>query len=411
MLREPDAGASAEDVKAAYDAALAEVQRLENVVDNCSSPDWKKNTSLLSRTQALAQRLLTRLSTTTTVTLIGEIDGKVATLNEKHQALAAVVTEVKAVAEGAQADTAKMASENVELRADVDFLNAGYFDLRKIVERIEHKQRSHSVIIYGVPRGDPYLALEKLFQEKQALWRNLDEAYFLGKKPGRRPLLATFAFISACNDCLAYSHTDSFTRRHPGVTMVRDRSDLRRTGMSRLATATPALKLKYPNIKVHNFYDYVELDGKRTDAIDFAASIVDLGGSSFDIDAACSKNVEYEVNLALFIRMGDVIIYGYKRIGLQYTGPDDELMDDSEDNADNRQVAGREGGAATHGAAASNGASRGTGGQKRTLNGFDGVSDGQVRVFNGVGRHQGSSRNLSMMGEIDDPYDVRGDSS
>jgi hypothetical protein len=240
----------------------------------------------------------------TTVTLIGEIDGRVTTLTEKHNALAVVVTEVKVVAEGAQGAAAKAVSENAELRADVNFLNAGYFDLRKIVERLEHKQRSHSVIIYGVRRGDPYQALERLFQERQVLWKDLDEAYFLGKKPGRRPLLATFARVSVCNDCLAYSHTDNFTKKHPGVTMVRDGSDLGRTGMSRLATAAPVLSQKFPNIKVHNFSNYVELDGKRTDAVDFAASIVDLDGSSFDVNAACSKNVDYEVNLVFFCSDG-----------------------------------------------------------------------------------------------------------
>jgi hypothetical protein len=129
----------------------------------------------------------------------------------------------------------------------------------------------------------------------------LDEALFLGKKPGRRPLLATFGLISAGNDCLAYLHTDAFTRKFPNVTVVRHRSDLRRTGMSRLSTAAPVLKSKHPDVMVHNFHDYVEIGGKRIDAVEFAASTVEINGAVFDIDKACSRNVEYELNLALFV--------------------------------------------------------------------------------------------------------------
>ncbi len=398
VMQEPGLEAGKDEVRAAYEAAFAEVKRLEGVVDSCSSPEWKKNSSALARAEALAQRLITRLSTLATADSIGEIEKKVQGINERQGALSTAVSDAKTAADEALAISKRTAADNVEVRADIDFLSAGYLGLRKLVEKIDHRQRSYSVIVYGIPRGDPYQALEKLFQQKPALWRNLDEAYFLGKKPGRRPLLATFGLISACNECLAYSHTDAFTKKFPEVTVVRDRSDYWRTGISRLSTAAQALTLRFPNAKVHNRHDFVEIGGNRIDAVEFAASTVEINGVVFDIDDACGKNVEYELNLALFVRIGDVIIYGYKKIGTQYTGTDGE---EEEEGAEveargvdvgngRRSVDERRGNA-----------------QKRTLSGFDGLSSGRVRLYDGTGLHQGQSRNLASMGSLDDPYDVR----
>jgi hypothetical protein len=168
-MQEPGLDAGKDEVRAAYKAALAEVRRLEGVVDNCGSPEWKKNSSALARAEALAQRLVTHLSTLATTDLIGEIEKKVHTIKERQGALSMVVSDVQATADEALGISKHTAADNAEVRADVDFLSAGYFDLRKIVERLDHRQRSYSVIIYGTPRGDPYQALEKLFHERPVL--------------------------------------------------------------------------------------------------------------------------------------------------------------------------------------------------------------------------------------------------
>jgi hypothetical protein len=266
------------------------------------------------------------------------------------------------------------------------------------VDNIDNKQRCTNVIIFGAPRGDPYAAVERFLQDRPQLWRNLDEAFFLGKGNGRRPLLVRFALVSACNDCIAFSHTATFIQKFQGVAVVRDRSDLRRTGVSRLKAAGPALRAAFPGIKVHQHHDFVEYEGTRINAVDFAASGVLIGDSLFDIDKACTENEEVEITQGVFVRVGDTIVFGYRCKDGTPLAPEDEADEDDITNRVPDADTGRTSETTRPERRQLN---------KRTLAGAEGLTDGGLRFFDGQNRHRGSTRGSVVMGQAQDPFDVR----
>jgi hypothetical protein len=184
--------------------------------------------------------------------------------------------------------------------------------------------------------------------------------------------------VTSAEDCLRFSHTSAFVQKFPNIKMVRDKSDLRRTGTSRLAAAAPELKRRFPDAKFHKHHDYVELGGRRFDAFDFAASAADLNGQLFDVENACSRNPDYEEAESVFVRVGDVVIFGYRKKQARGPAVEDGVagFDVAESSSNRASGLGNRGGF-----------TRGRGG-KRTLSGVDTVSAGGVRIFNGNNRHE-----------------------
>jgi hypothetical protein len=301
----------------------------------------------------------------------------------------------------------KIGGDNGELRDEVDFLQAGYEHLRKVIEQLDQKQRKKNVIIIGATRGEPFAVVRNLLAGKADLLANLDEAFFLGKGNGRRPLLVSFTKVTSAEDCLRHSHTSSFVSKFPNIKMVRDRSDLRRTGTSRLAAAAPELKRRFPGIMVHKHHDYVEFGNRRFDAFDFAASAADILGVLFDVEDACMKNPDYEVAEGVFVRVGDVVIFGYRKkqvAGLVF-GLDQSnaagAVGSGAAGSDNFGGVGGVGG--SHDVRPTTAKGRG----KRSLAGTDAFTAGGVRMFDGSNRFHGQNRNLLVMGALDDPFEVR----
>lgn len=292
MVTEPPPSASAGEVEKAYLKASSELRQLESELPGCSTPERKQKKLTLQLLQGVTQRLLSRhlhLSTT------GELDSKITKLAEQQGEICNTVETVREMALRAEKLSKRAGSDNAEFRYELDFLQAGYHQLRRVIEQLDQKQRKKNVIVVGVERGDPNKAIERLLDGRPDLLRNLDEAFFLGKGQGRRLLLISFITVKAAEDCLRYSHAHPFVQRFPHVKMVRDRSDLRRTGTSRLAAAAPRLKAQFPTAVVHKHFDYVEHEGKKYDAFDFAASAAVIGNVLFDIDTACNGNDEFKV--------------------------------------------------------------------------------------------------------------------
>ncbi len=393
MVTEPPPDASAAEVEDAYHKASAELRQLESELPTCSTPDRKRKKLTLQLLQGLTQRLLTRhLHHSTT----GELDSRVSRLSEKHDELSSTVETVREMAMRAEKLAKRGGSNNAEFRDELDFLQAGYHQMRRVIEQLDQKQRKKNVIVVGAERGVPHQVAERLLGDRQDLLRNLDEAFFLGKGQGRKPLLISFITVKAAEECLRFSHANPFVQRFPHVRMVRDRSDLRRTGTSRLAAAAYRVKEQFPTAAVHKHYDYVEVGGKRLDAFDFAASAVVINDSLFDIDAACNANDEYEMAEGVFTRVGDIIVFGFRKKGVggvRYSEEDD----------DEPSSAARGASAATGATSAAKAAQ-----QKRMLAGINTASSGEVQLFDGTNRYAGQNINLSLIGSTHDPYEVRG---
>jgi hypothetical protein len=385
-VAEPSLDADKDEVKEAYEKAASECRRLESAVASCPAANLQHTLAELQVVQGATQRLMTRYML---MTSLGEHERK---FHEHRVAIDTEVGSIRSVAEGAGRKAEQAVTAAAEQQDAVEFLLAGYHDLRRIVDRIDNKQRSQNLIVFGLTRGDALSAAETLLQDRKQLWRNLDDAFFLGKSTGRCPLLLHFASTAACNDCVAYSHSSDFYQRFQGVTMVRDRSDLRRTGVSRLTAADSALRDAYPGIKIHQHRDFIEFEGRRVDAIDFAASAVTIGVSLFDVDKACEANGRYEVNQGVFTRVGDTIVFGYRRKDGVPASP--KRREDGHPVPDDRAGVGQ----------------RSQQNKRRnegTLAGADFITAGGARFFDGQGRHRGANQGSVVMGASTDTYDVR----
>jgi hypothetical protein len=161
---------------------------------------------------------------------------------------------------------------------------------------------------------------------------------------------------------------------------------------------------------VHKHFDYVEFERKKYDAFDFAASAAVIGDALFDIDAACSANDDFEKTEGVFTRVGDIIVFGYrkKRVeGVAYEEEDDE--DEQSGGAhgtDNNGSSSLSGGPSIISNGTGPGGSKGL--QKRTLAGINAVTSGGFQVFDGSNRYSGQGSSLSsLIGGAHDPYEVR----
>jgi hypothetical protein len=151
----------------------------------------------------------------------------------------------------------------------------------------------------------------------------------------------------------------------------------------------------------------VEFEGKRYDAFDFAASAAVIGDALFDIDAACEANGDFEKTEGVFTRVGDVIVFGFRK--KQVNGAPYVEEDEDDDQGDGQGSAGQglrpQGGGPSSVTTGTKGA-KGT--QKRTLAGINAVTSGGFLVFDGSNRYAGQGpSNSSLIGSIDDPYEVR----
>ncbi len=386
------------EVEAAYKKALAVQTKLEAEIATCSSPEFPRKQYAVQSAQSTTARLLTRL---TAFHGYGELNSRITEVETRQGAQEESVAQARDIA--AQALTvAKGASEKVEDVGDaVKFLEAGYQVTRREIERIDSKQRSKNLVVIGLQRGDAMEAVKKLTAGKPDLLRNVDEAFFMSNKPGRRPMLVSFVTKFACEEFLKTSHQPSFTKKFPHVSVVRDRSELRRTGISRLAAAAPRLRALLPEIFIHQRHEYATFEGKKTDAIEFVASMITFGDSVFDVDEACDSNTEFESNDYLYAQVGDVFIFGYRKKGgeeryqREVEGEDEGEPSASED-LDRSQ------GAVTRSAS---GAQAVRGGRKRPA-ASSGTTSGGVRTYFGPTEREGQA-NLLVMGAISDPYDRR----
>ena len=313
---EPPATATVEEIKSAYKVAFETVRQLQRHVSDCTSPELPRLQSKFQLANGKAQRLLTLL---TALETYGELDRRVAELSNRADAQEARVEIVNSIAEQALSKASDIEEQFTERKDEVSFLQAAFQNIQKNLERVEGKIRKRSVIVNGLQPGEPYEAVEHLLKNKPGLWHDVDEAFFMGQSQNRRPLHLTFTNISSCEACLSYSHSFEFTQAFPQVSIVRDRSELRRTGISRLGAVASCLHESFPEMFIHQHFEFATLGSRRIRASEFAGSAIVIDDHIFEIEEACEANDSHEVNEALFVRMGDVMIKGYKRKGRQTT--------------------------------------------------------------------------------------------
>jgi hypothetical protein len=370
---EPPLDASPAEVEQAYTVAFEELQRQENEIADCPTPERKKKKLALNRVQGITNRLLVRL---TSLRSSGELEKKITALSDRQDEQAGEIREVRGLATDAGAKAEKACSDVEQMKVALHFLEEGYEAMRKNLDQVDSKQRGKSVIVIGATGVTEKQAVDNLLATKPDMLRDVEEAFYLGKGPGV-PIHVTFTTKGSSTKLIAWSHTKDFKDRFGrDVSVVRDRTELRRTGRSRLAAA--ASQLRSINVNVHQFYDYAMADGKKIDAIEFASCSLVINDTVFDVERACSSSTEYEVSDALFTRVGDVIINGYRK----------------------KKRPGPSGGAAG-GRNGTNGS-----GRKRLPNG-DLYTSGGVRFVNGANTTHHGHGNALLMGNINDPYDVR----
>jgi hypothetical protein len=408
-MAEPPLSATLAEVEEAYKRAVIEQQRLESEMAVCKSPEFMRKQFACQTAQNTTGRLLTRL---TLLQGHGELDSRLSSVEARQGACEESLVKVQGVANRA-ATEAGQANKKADEAADaIRFLEAGYQTMRRDVERIDSKQRSKNLVVIGLQRGDATEAVRKLMDGKGDLLRNVEDAFFLSNKPGRRPMLITFVTKFACEEFLTLSHKAEFTRKFVNVIVVRDRSEVRRTGISRIAASTARLRSAFPDITVHPHSEYVVAGGKKIDAIEFVASAVLIEGIVFDIDEACEMSGTHEINEYLFARVGDVFVYGYRKKGsdegrVEHVGTDDEA--EEEPRLDIADGGGRLPRAAKTAAANTNAASAGRS-RKRAAGkdtGTNGTTSAGVRIFFGP-REREQQINPLVMGAVEDLYDRRG---
>ncbi len=384
---EPPLEATAAEVEQAYKQAFDELQKQENDIADCPTPERKRKKLALQRVQGITQRLLIRL---TALQSSGELEKKITSVSRRQDEQAEELQEVKEIAVEA-GEKAGAATEEVRRLADVvHFLEEGYEVMRRNLDEVDNKQRGHSVIAIGTTGVNERLAVEHLLQSKPDLLKDVEDVFPLGRGSGV-PLHITFYTKSSSGKLIAWSHTQDFKSRFgKDVSVVRDRTELRRTGRSRLAAATPSLRTL--DVAVHQFNDHAVVDGKKVDAIEFAASTVVIRESIFDIDAACAANQEYEVSEALFTRVGDVIVNGFRK-----------KRRPAANGVGSGGSSSRQSASATSGSSATSSGS----GRKRGLPQGQSVTAGGVNVMNGPNQRFHGNGNRLMMGSVADPYDVR----
>ncbi len=408
QMAEPPLTATLAEVEEAYKKAAAEQQRLENEMAVCKSPEFMRKQFACQTAQNTTGRLLMRL---TALQGHGELDTRLKDVEARQGTYDENLAKVQGVANQAAA-----AAACASLKADgvgdaVKFLEAGYQTMRRDVERIDSKQRSKNLVVIGLQRGDPTEAVKKLMGGTDLL-RNVDDAFFMSNKPGRRPLLVSFVTKFACEEFLKMSHRPDFTRKFPNVVVVRDRSETRRTGVSRIAASAAKLSALFPEVTIHQHSEFVIVDGKKIDAFEFVASAVMINGTVFDIDEAFETSGTHEVNDYLYARVGDVFVFGYRKQGTEEARADgSELGSDNDEDEEQGTEARIEGGSgrlpraaktATANARAASAAPR-----KRRAAGSNGTTNGGVRIQYGP-TEQERRPNLLLMGAVEDPYDRQG---
>ncbi len=405
QMAEPPMTATLAEVEEAYKRAAAEQQRLEQEMAICKSPEFMRKQFACQTAQNTTGRLLMRL---TSLQGHGELDTRLKEVESRQGAYDENLGKVHGVANQAAAAAARAALKADEAADAVRFLEAGYQTMRRDVERIDSKQRSKNVVVIGLQRGDPTAAIKKLLDGKHELLRNVDDAFFMSKKPGRRPMLVTFITKFACEEFLKMSHGAEFTKKFANVIVVRDRSEVRRTGMSRIAASAARLRIAFPEITIHQHSEFVAVSGQKVDAVEFVASAVKIDGVVFDIDEACDASETHEVNEYLYARVGDIFVFGYKKKG---SGEGRLDVTESEEEDDEEREAGDKVGssssrlprAAKSAAAAANAANARP--RKRAA-ATSGTTSGGVRIQYGPRDHE-RRENPLVMGAVEDPYDRR----
>ncbi len=274
----------------------------------CKSPELLRKQFACQMAQSTTGRLLMRL---TAFQGHGELDTRLKDVESRQGAYKENLARIQGVSNQALA-VATNASNKVDGVSDsVRFLEAGYQAMRRDVEKIDSEQRSKTLVVIGLQQGDPMEAVKKLAGANNDIIRNIDDAFFMSNKPGRRPLLIMLITKFACEEFLRMLHKPDFTRKFVNVIVVRDQSELRRTGMTSIAASTVRLRAVFPEISVHEHNEFVLAGGRKIEAVEFVASAVSIEGVVFDIDEACNSNEAYEMNEYLYAHVGDVYVLGY----------------------------------------------------------------------------------------------------
>ena len=197
-----------------------------------------------------------------------------------------------------------------------------------------------------------------------------------------------FTTVSATEAFIRFSHSPKFTEKFPAVTVTKDKSETRRTGISRLAVAAPQLTETFSGLEVHCFFDFATFRGKRFDASDFAAPTVQIRNRMFDVDAACLENSDFKPNEALFTTYGNMTVQASKRKHPQRrSGPSASVTEQVIPNPSSREALSKV--------------------NKPNLNNINFRTAGGVQLFNGSnGKYFGKS-SRQMIGGMTDQYEVR----
>jgi hypothetical protein len=187
--------------------------------------------------------------------------------------------------------------------------------------------------------------------------------------------------------------------------------------MTRIAASAAKLRETFPGIIVYQHNEYVVVDGKKIDAVEFMASAVAIGGAVFDIDEACDGSEQYEANDYLYAQVGDVYIFGYRKKGSNEGREETVALDSGDDEEYAERDAGGgaadvSGGrlpraaktAATNAIAAF--APRQRGVKRAAASGGAQTTSGGVRIQYGPVERERQDNQL-VMGAISDPYDKR----
>ncbi len=315
--------------------------------------------------------------------------------------------------------------------------------MQKQVEAVDSRLRRQNMIVFGLFVDDIDTVVNGLFHGAHELLDELDDAFFLGGDPSRKiPVKLQFKSCSAANQFLSYAKRAPFTtaRNTRSLSVGRDTTVLRRVGTSRLAAATAALLLRFPEAQLTPAGTAVWIEGHKYDAIEFAAPVLRVGPHDFDVDKACRENDNYEES-SLSLEQGDSVSQAYKKKGS--TAPqtnggmeadDMDTAEDANDAADdnNSRVARGGGGQRTRGGGRGGGGSNGhrargwgraatahrpqrgggrgagagRGQASMTAPNVSGTTTGGVAVH--AGGNYISEGRLDMVGAVANRYEVRG---
>jgi hypothetical protein len=331
-----------------------------------------------------------------------------------------------------QAGLGKLASKqdknNTELSDRVAFVEAFCLQLRDSHDNLANEVKKQNAIVYRLIPGDANGAVEEIFAEKSGLLTLVDDAFFLGKGPEKKPLKIHFKTVTAAGDFLKWARTPNFHATHPTLSAGRDVTTLRRVGVSRLTAACDALRSKYGDaLHVNPSFNYITVGGCKYDALDFASPCALIDGELFDVEAACRvdveaacrANVNFKPSESLSVEQGNTTTGGYQKI--------DRANAEAGDNSGKHQAGtnkrgrGRGGGfgggsGSQRGGGAPRGGSnqRGRGGGSQSgragssmLPPVSGLTSGNVYLHNGPGAQYLNRQRLDLVGAVPDRFASR----